>query len=167
MQSLLLGAMEERRSAWQSWTQTDSPTTGIFAILTADKPRHIIKVEIQNLFYVVWCFQRYSQNLEAQRRQMWLQVTHVPFRFWIFSDIFLGTESSKFLQYETSWFSPESSESWDPIITPLERHAVVNWVMPWQGHWNISLINQACLRLQTRRNSCPAFPEDDGNSQSM
>lgn len=53
MQSLLLGAMARRGSAWQSGTQKASPTSGVFAVLIADNLSDIIRAEIQNLFYVV------------------------------------------------------------------------------------------------------------------
>lgn len=38
---------------WQSGTQKASPRSGVFAVLIADNLSDIIRVEIQNLFYVV------------------------------------------------------------------------------------------------------------------
>lgn len=38
---------------WQSGTQKASLTSGVFAVLIADNLSDIIRVEIQNLFYVV------------------------------------------------------------------------------------------------------------------
>lgn len=49
MQSLLWGVMGRRGSVWQIWTQKIVPTTGIFAILTADKLSDIFRVKIKNL----------------------------------------------------------------------------------------------------------------------